>query len=229
MIEESRFLPAARTRCPPSRSTWTRASLRQRAPLPHATASCRRADAVRIEELVNYFRYDYPQPDGRRPVLASRRGRRRARGTPEHRLVRIGLQGRDDRRRRSCRRSNLVFLVDVSGSMSAPNKLPLRASRRCSCWSTSCGASDRVAIVVYAGAAGLVLPSTPGDRQGTTILDAHRRGWRPAARPTAARASSSPTTSRSEQLHQGRHQPRDPRHRRRLQRRRHRARASWCG
>ena len=95
-----------------------------------------------------------------------------------------------------------------------------------SCSSSSCARSDRVAIVVYAGAAGLVLPSTPGERQGDDPrgarpprgrrLDQRRRGHR-----------SSPTEIADGELHQGRRQPRDPRHRRRLQRRRHRARASW--
>lgn len=80
-------------------------------------------DAVRIEEMVNYFRYDYPQPFGDRPFSVTLE----AAECPWHsgrRLVRIGLEGRDiDRRERPA--GNLVFLIDVSGSMAAANKLPL--------------------------------------------------------------------------------------------------------
>ena len=80
-------------------------------------------DAVRIEEMVNYFRYDYPQPAGDRPFSVTLE----AAECPWHsgrRLVRIGLEGRDiDRRERPA--GNLVFLIDVSGSMAAANKLPL--------------------------------------------------------------------------------------------------------
>ena len=81
-------------------------------------------DAVRIEELINYFAYDYPPPDGRRTRSRSTSRWPPAPGTPEHRLVRIGLKGKEIRRDERPA-SNLVFLLDVSGSMQPPNKLPL--------------------------------------------------------------------------------------------------------
>ncbi len=125
-------------------------------------------DAVRIEELINYFTYDYPNPEGAHPfsITTEVTG---APWNPLHRLVRIGIQGeRVDTENLPA--SNLVFLLDVSGSMQSPNKLPLlKASFRMLV--NELRAQDRVAIVVYAGAAGLVLPSTSGAEKGT-ILDA---------------------------------------------------------
>lgn len=121
-------------------------------------------DAVRIEELVNYFRYDYPQPEGDVPFSVTvdaaecpwNRG---------HRLVRIGLQGRTiDHGDRPA--GNLVFLIDVSGSMQAANKLPL-VQQALSMLVGELSESDRVAIVTYAGNAGLVLPPTTGDQKQT--------------------------------------------------------------
>lgn len=125
-------------------------------------------DAVRIEEMVNYFDYDYAQPGGEDPFsiyteIAT------APWNARHKLVHIGLQGRKIPTD-NLPPSNLVFLIDVSGSMSDPDKLPLlKASFRL--LTEQLRARDNVAIVVYAGAAGLVLPSTPGD-QKTKILDA---------------------------------------------------------
>ncbi|HYR10574.1 MAG TPA: von Willebrand factor type A domain-containing protein [Longimicrobium sp.] len=125
-------------------------------------------DAVRIEEMVNYFSYDYPDPRGPHPfAVVTEVGA--APWNPQHRLVHVGIQGRR-MPRAQLPPSNLVFLVDVSGSMQSPDKLPLvKASLRLLVEELS--ARDRVALVVYAGAAGLVLESTPGDRR-ETILDA---------------------------------------------------------
>jgi Ca-activated chloride channel family protein len=128
-------------------------------------------DAVRIEELVNYFRYDYPLPTGGDPFsidveVASAPWR------PEHRLVRIGLLGQPievaDRLP-----STLVFLLDVSGSMNSPRKLPL-VKRAMRLLVDQLDGRDRVSIAVYAGAAGLVLPPTScGNRPA--ILEALER------------------------------------------------------
>ncbi|WP_420129922.1 YfbK domain-containing protein [Longimicrobium sp.] len=128
-------------------------------------------DAVRIEEMVNYFDYAYPDPRGRHPfAVVTEVGV--APWNPRHRLVHVGIQGRR-MPRTDLPASNLVFLVDVSGSMQSPDKLPLvKASLRLLVEELS--ARDRVAIVVYAGAAGLVLDATPGDRR-ETILDAIER------------------------------------------------------
>jgi Ca-activated chloride channel homolog len=128
-------------------------------------------DAVRIEEMVNYFAYDYPDPTGPHPfAVVTEVGA--APWNPRHRLVHVGIQGRR-MRTESLPPSNLVFLVDVSGSMSDPDKLPLvKASLRLLV--EELDEDDRVAMVVYAGAAGLVLDATPGsDRE--TILDAIER------------------------------------------------------
>jgi len=115
-------------------------------------------DAVRIEELVNYFPYDYADPEGDVPFSAHVE----VAACPwnaEHRLARIGLKGKDvvQEDRGAC---NLVFLLDVSGSMEQPNKLPLLKSAM-KMMVENLAERDRVGIVVYAGAAGMVLPSTP--------------------------------------------------------------------
>ncbi|NIN70708.1 MAG: DUF3520 domain-containing protein [Gemmatimonadetes bacterium] len=123
-------------------------------------------DAVRIEELINYFHYDYPDPDGEHPFSITTEVTD-APWNPLHKLVRIGIQGeRVDTE--NLPPSNLVFLLDVSGSMQSPDKLPLlKASFRMLV--NELRPEDRVAIVVYAGAAGLVLPSTPGDEKDTIL------------------------------------------------------------
>lgn len=119
-------------------------------------------DAVRIEEMINYFNYEYPQPKGEDPFsvnteIAS------CPWNEDHKLVHIGLQGKkiptDD-----LPASNLVFLIDVSGSMQDVNKLPLLKSAF-KMLVNEMRDKDRIAIVVYAGAAGLVLPSTPGSKK----------------------------------------------------------------
>src|SRR5690606_17666138 len=103
-------------------------------------------------------RYDYPQPaDGAPFSVYSEVGP--APWNAEHSLVHIGLQGKDIARGQLPPR-NLVFLLDVSGSMGEPNKLPL-LKRSLKELVETLGPEDRVAVVVYAGASGLVLPSTP--------------------------------------------------------------------
>ena len=116
-------------------------------------------DAVRVEEMINYFTYDYPQPKADDPFsinidIAS------CPWEEKHRLVRIGLKGREiaqDKRGPS----NLVFLLDVSGSMTPQERLPL-VKQAMRLLVEKLSQNDRVAIVVYAGASGLALPSTSG-------------------------------------------------------------------
>ena len=119
-------------------------------------------DAVRVEEMINYFTYDYAQPTDEKPFavhvdLAS------CPWEQSHRLVRIGLKGKEiatDKRGLS----NLVFLLDVSGSMEPSERLPLiKQSMRLLVEKLT--ENDRVAIVIYAGASGLALPSTPGNQK----------------------------------------------------------------
>jgi Ca-activated chloride channel family protein len=120
-------------------------------------------DAVRIEELVNYFPYDDPAPVGDVPLRITTE-LAPAPWNPRHDLVRIALRARDVDMRRAPA-SNLVFLVDVSGSMYGPGRLPL-VKQSLALLVNELREEDHVAIVVYAGQAGLVLPSTPGsDKQ----------------------------------------------------------------
>jgi Ca-activated chloride channel family protein len=125
-------------------------------------------DAVRIEELINYFNYEYPQPEGDRPFSVSTEISQ-APWNPNHRLVHIGLQGKQISTE-NLPPSNLVFLIDASGSMDDPNKLPLLKSAF-RLLVNELRDNDKVSIVVYAGAAGVVLPPTPGN-QKDKILDA---------------------------------------------------------
>jgi Ca-activated chloride channel homolog len=124
-------------------------------------------DAVRIEELINYFAYDYAAPTDDRP-FAVHMDETICPWKPEHRLVRIGIKGRELPHGERPP-SNLVFLLDVSGSMDEPNKLPLvQASMRLLVNELSL--KDRVAIAVYAGSEGLALPST-SVKERDKILD----------------------------------------------------------
>jgi Ca-activated chloride channel family protein len=125
-------------------------------------------DAVRIEELVNYFPYSYTEPQGDDPIAINAEVAP-APWKPQHHLVRIGLQARRVKMD-NLPASNFVFLLDVSGSMMPANKLPLVKSAM-RLLVRELRTQDRVAIVVYAGSAGLVLPSTPGT-QKDKILEA---------------------------------------------------------
>lgn len=118
------------------------------------------ADAVRLEELINYFDYDYPQPTGDDPFAVTTE-LSRAPWNPDHELLMLGIQGQE-LTTEELPANNLVFLLDVSGSMNAPNKLPLLKNAM-KLLVEQLDGGDRVSIVVYAGAAGLVLEPTPGD------------------------------------------------------------------
>jgi Ca-activated chloride channel family protein len=119
-------------------------------------------DAVRTEELINYFRFGYSDAPGDAPFSVTA-DVAPCPWNPRHRLALIGLQARRISQEETPTR-NLVFLLDVSGSMTPANKLPLvRTAMRM--LADTLRPSDRVAIVVYAGASGLALPSTTGDRK----------------------------------------------------------------
>jgi len=129
------------------------------------------AGAVRIEEMINYFDYDYPKPKDQEPFAVNteisecpwNRG---------HRLVHIGLQGKEITTD-NLPPSNMVFLVDVSGSMDEPNKLPL-VQASMNLLTDQFREQDKVAIVVYAGNAGLVLPPTKGSNKVVIKLAINR-------------------------------------------------------
>ncbi len=134
-------------------------------------------DAVRIEELVNYFSYGDPAPSsGDGAPLRISTEVAAAPWNPTHDLVRVALRARDVDMRHAPP-SNLVFLVDVSGSMWGPGRLPL-VKQALGLLVNELREDDHVAIVVYAGQAGLVLPSTPGsDKQRILgVLDALEAG-----------------------------------------------------
>lgn len=124
--------------------------------------------AVRVEEMINYFKYNYPQPESQHPFSINYEYSDCAWNT-QHKLLKIGLQGKKIASD-NLPPSNIVFLLDVSGSMSDENKLPLlKESMRVMV--KELRPEDKVSIVVYAGAAGVVLPPTSGNNK-SDILNA---------------------------------------------------------
>ncbi|MES2747206.1 MAG: von Willebrand factor type A domain-containing protein, partial [Bacteroidota bacterium] len=123
-------------------------------------------DAVRVEEMMNFFKYQYPQPQNEHPFSINSEYSTCPWNT-NNKLVRIGLQGKNIATE-NLPASNLVFLIDVSGSMSSINKLPL-VKESLKALVAQLRDDDKIAIVVYAGAAGLVLPPTSGDKKMTII------------------------------------------------------------
>ncbi|KGO82958.1 Ca-activated chloride channel family protein [Flavobacterium cauense R2A-7] len=125
-------------------------------------------DAVRVEEMMNFFKYSYPQPTDNHP-FSIHTEYSNCPWNKNHQLLKIGLQGKTIPMD-NLPASNIVFLIDVSGSMDEDNKLPLlkQSMKR---MVKELRAKDKVAIVVYAGAAGLVLPPTSGDEKNK-IMDA---------------------------------------------------------
>ena len=125
-------------------------------------------DAIRVEEWLNYFGYDYPEPLAKEPFSVTSE----VSACPwnaAHRLVRLGLKSQQISQAETPAR-NLVFLVDVSGSMMPDNKLPL-LKRGLALLAENLRAKDTISIVVYAGASGLALPATTGSDRGR-VLDA---------------------------------------------------------
>jgi len=123
-------------------------------------------NAVRVEEMMNFFKYNYPQPQDQHP-LSINTEYSDCPWNSNHRLLKIGLQGKNIPTD-NLPASNFVFLIDVSGSMSETNKLPL-LKQSMKILVNELRKKDKVAIVVYAGAAGMVLPPTAGDEKQTII------------------------------------------------------------
>lgn len=134
------------------------------------------SDAVRVEEMINYFPYDYPAPADRSRPFSVTTEIAPAPWKNDALLLRIGIQGYAVAHKQ-LPPANLVFLVDVSGSMNMPNKLPLVKSTL-KLLTQQLRAQDRVSIVVYAGATGVVLEPTPGNRRARieAALDALSAG-----------------------------------------------------
>ncbi|MDV6169824.1 von Willebrand factor type A domain-containing protein [Flavobacterium sp. DG1-102-2] len=119
-------------------------------------------DAVRVEEMINFFKYQYPQPVNNEPFSINTEYSVAPWNT-QHKLLKVGLQGKiipDG----NLPASNFVFLIDVSGSMDEANRLPL-LKRSMKLLVNQMRKKDKIAIIVYAGAAGLVLPSTSGEEK----------------------------------------------------------------
>ncbi len=130
------------------------------------------ADAVRVEEMINYFEYGHPAPADRTVPFRVTTELAPAPWNPRRKLLMVGIKGYDVDKS-ELPPANLVLLIDTSGSMHSPDKLPL-LKHAFAQLVPQLRAHDRVSIVVYAGSAGLVLPPTPGD-QHATILDALER------------------------------------------------------
>lgn len=120
-------------------------------------------DAVRVEEMINYFGYDYPLPDAGAAPFSVHVEQATTPWNANTRLVQIGIKGYEPKAE-EIPPANLVFLIDVSGSMAPANRLPMMIQAM-KMLVRELGPEDRVAIVVYASATGLVLESTPGNQK----------------------------------------------------------------
>jgi Ca-activated chloride channel family protein len=146
--------------------SFVRASLNQNV-LPQPAA-------VRTEEMINYFRYNYAAPRTAAQPFSTNVATFPSPWTAGRRLVRIGIRGYDIQRA-TRPRANLVFLIDTSGSMNAPNKLPL-VQQSLSMLVDQLDANDHVAIVTYAGSAGTALEPTPASQKGKILAVIDRLG-----------------------------------------------------
>ncbi|MGK7294274.1 MAG: vWA domain-containing protein [Candidatus Wenzhouxiangella sp. M2_3B_020] len=124
-------------------------------------------DAVRVEEMINYFSYDYPVPDSTDVPFGVHVEQSSTPWNPDTRLVQVGIQGYEPDPS-EIPAANLVFLVDVSGSMTNADKLPL-LKNALKMLVRELDGDDRIAMVVYAGATGVVLESTPGNENATIV------------------------------------------------------------
>ena len=133
-------------------------------------------DAVRLEEMINYFSYNYPQPDRSSQPFSISTELAPSPWSDNRHLLQVGLKGFEPALEKRPA-ANLVFLVDVSGSMNSPGKLPL-VQKSLRLLVKQMNAEDRLSLVVYAGAAGTVLEPTPGNKKTKIMaaIDALRAG-----------------------------------------------------
>jgi Ca-activated chloride channel family protein len=124
-------------------------------------------DAVRVEEMINYFSYQYPLPDSKQTPFSVTTEIAPSPWAANRHLLRIGIKGYEVPKH-ELKAANLVFLIDVSGSMRSENKLGL-LKKSLTLLTRQLGANDRVSMVVYAGASGVVLAPTPGNEKATII------------------------------------------------------------
>jgi len=125
-------------------------------------------DAVRVEEFINYFDYDYPLPGKQSTPFQASTEIAPTPWNANTRLLRIGIQGYNVPKAQ-LPASNLVFLIDVSGSMNSPDKLPL-LQQALTLLTTQLDSRDSISMVVYAGASGVVLPPTRGDHKADILM-----------------------------------------------------------
>lgn len=173
------------------------------------------ADAVRAEEFINYFDYHHPAPESPQVPFRVTTQLAPAPWNAQRQVLMIGIKGYA-LPKRELPPSNLVFLIDTSGSMDAPDKLPL-LKQSLALLVPQLRAQDRVSIVVYAGSAGLVLPPTPGDAHAKILAGAGPAGGR--RQHQRRRGHRAGLCDGAPGLHPRRQQPRAAGHRWRLQRR----------
>jgi hypothetical protein len=168
-------------------------------------------DAVRLEEMVNYFDYSYPAPDDDHP-FAVHVHNATCPWNPDHQLVRVALKGAEIERSERPP-ANLVFLLDVSGSMNTRRKLPLVVASL-KMLIEELNESDTLSIVVYAGAEGLALPPTACDAQGRAAITDALCSFRAGGSTNGGAGHPARLSCRPGPLQTRRNQPRHPCHRR---------------
>lgn len=126
-----------------------------------------RKDAVKVEEMINYFNYNYPIPKSQATPFSVTTEMAAAPWNPQKQLLMVGLKGYEPQLENRPA-ANLVFLVDVSGSMQSNDKLPL-LKKSLRLLVNKMTAEDTIALAVYAGAAGTVLPATPGNQKAKIL------------------------------------------------------------
>ena len=180
------------------------------------------ADSVRAEEFINYFSYGHPAPQSREAPFRVSTELAPAPWNAKRQLLMVGIRVR--RAQGHLAAVQPGFLIDTSGSMDEPNKLPL-LKQAFAQLAPQLRAQDRVSIVVYAGSAGLVLPPTPGDRHGEILAALEQ--LQAGGSTNGGEGIQLAYAMAKQGFRQGRREPGDPGHRWRLQRRHQRPQRRW--